>query len=72
MKQGTRAVVRRSLLAFVLVVGLGSCNPYLAATTAVKETYGTATDERSLTTQAADTELVLAGVVPPGSSAGAR
>jgi hyperosmotically inducible protein len=45
------------LLAVLLVVGLESCNPYLAATTAVQETYGTATDERSLTTQATDTEI---------------
>jgi hyperosmotically inducible periplasmic protein len=98
MRPGEGTVVRTSLLAVLLVVGLESCNPYLAATTAVQETYGTATDERSLTTQATDTEIevkikasltaspvqgtsgidvfcrqgivVLAGVVPPGSSAG--
>ena len=82
----------------VLVAGLTACNPYMAATTVVRETYGTATDLRSLSTQETDTQaelqikgallaspvrgtsgidvwcrqgvVVLAGVVPPGSSAG--
>lgn len=75
---------------------LSGCNPYVAA---VSMTYGVATDARSLSTQASDTEtegsikaallaspvqgtgslnvwcrvgvVVLAGVVPPGSPAGA-
>jgi hyperosmotically inducible protein len=98
MAQGAGTLVRSTVFAAVLHVILGGCNPYMVATTAVKETYGTATDERSLTTQATDTEsevqiktslaaspvqgtsgidvfcrqgiVVLAGVVPPGSSAG--
>src|SRR4249919_656971 len=82
----------------VLVLGLVGCNPYMAATTVVHETYGAATDLRSLSTQETDTQaelqikaallaspvrgtsgidvwcrqgvVLLAGVVPPGSSAG--
>jgi hyperosmotically inducible protein len=77
---------------------LAACNPYVAATSAIHETYGAATDLRSLSTQETDTQaevqlkaalvaspvrgtsgidvfcrqgvMVLAGVVPPGSSAG--
>ena len=88
----------RYTLPLVLVVGLAGCNPYMAATAVVRETYGTATDLRSLSTQATDTEaevqlkaallaspvqgtdgidvwcrqgvVLLAGTVPPGSSAG--
>jgi osmotically-inducible protein OsmY len=88
----------RWVLRLVLVVTLAGCNPYMAATTAVRETYGAATDVRALSTQATDTEaelqikaallaspvrgtsgfdvfcrqgvVVLAGVVPHGSSGG--
>lgn len=80
----------------LLIPLLSGCNPYVAA---VSMTYGVATDARSLSTQASDTEtegsitaallaspvqgtaslnvwcregvVVLAGVVPPGSPAGA-
>jgi osmotically-inducible protein OsmY len=90
----------RSLLLAALVAGLAGCNPYLAATSVVHETYGVATDVRSLATQETDTQaeiqlkaallaspvsgtsgidlwcrrgvMVLAGVVPPGSRAGAE
>ena len=85
----------RTLTILALGVLLAGCNPYVAA---VSVTYGVATDERSVTTQARDTEIegeikaalvsspvqgtgsldvtcrqgivVIAGVVPPGSSAG--
>jgi hyperosmotically inducible protein len=56
MGQGAGTLVRSTVFAAVLHVILAGCNPYMVATTAVKETYGTATDERSLTTQATDTE----------------
>ena len=80
----------------LLAMALSGCNPYV---TAVSMTYGVATDARSVSTQASDTEIessvkasllaspvagtgslnvwcrqgvvVLAGVVPPGSPAGA-
>ena len=80
----------------LLVTALCGCNPYV---TAVSMTYGVATDARSVSTQASDTEaesavkasllaspvagtdslnvwcrqgvIVVAGVVPPGSQAGA-
>jgi osmotically-inducible protein OsmY len=83
---------------FLLLPVLAACNPYVAATSVVHETYGAATDLRSLSTQESDTQVevqlkaallaspvrgttgidawcrqgvvVLAGVVPPGSSAG--
>jgi hyperosmotically inducible periplasmic protein len=99
MGQRAGTPARGTVFAVALhVIVLAGCNPYMVATTAVKETYGTATDERSLSTQATDTEtevqlkaslaaspvrgtsgidvfcrqgiVVLAGVVPPGSSAG--
>jgi osmotically-inducible protein OsmY len=82
----------------MLVAGLAGCNPYLAATTVVSQTYDAATDLRSASTQEADIQIevqikaallaspvkgtsgidawcrqgivVLAGVVPSGSSAG--
>ncbi len=87
----------RTLTSLILVASLActGCNPYVAA---ISATYGVATDERSLGTQASDTKIegdieaallaspvvgtgdlsvycrqgvvVLAGVVPPGSSAG--
>jgi osmotically-inducible protein OsmY len=46
----------RQWLGIMLVVGVAGCNPYLAATSVVHETYGAATDLRSLSTQATDTE----------------
>lgn len=88
----------RQLLRIMLVVGLAGCNPYLAATAVVHDTYQAATDLRTLSTQETDTQaevqlkaallaspvrgtsgidvycrqgvMVLAGVVPSGSSAG--
>ncbi len=82
----------------MLAAFLAGCNPYVAAVSAVSETYSVTTDERSVSTQVADAEIeaqiqaglvesptpgtsgidvfsrrgvvVLAGVVPPGSSAG--
>ncbi len=88
----------RAPLLLMLAVSLAGCNPYMAAVSAVSETYGVATDLRPVSTQAADTEIeatiktallaspvsgtgslsvfcrqgvvVLAGVVPPGSTAG--
>jgi osmotically-inducible protein OsmY len=82
----------------MLAVSLAGCNPYVAAVSAVSQTYGVATDLRSVSTQAADAGIeasittallaspvqgtgslsvfcrrgvvVLAGVVPRGSSAG--
>jgi len=47
----------RHMLFLVLVVTLAGCNPYVAATSAIRETYGVATDVRSLSTQASDTEI---------------
>lgn len=86
----------RRFLWLLLAVAVSGCNPYV---TAVSMTYGVATDARSVSTQASDTEvesavkasllaspvpgtgslnvwcrqgvIVLAGVVPPGSSTGA-
>lgn len=88
----------RHLTALVLITGLAGCNPYLAATSVVSQTYDAATDLRSVSTQESDLQIevqlkaallaspvrgtsgidvwcrqgvvVLAGVVPPGSSAG--
>jgi len=91
--------MRRPVLLLLASANLAACNPYMAAVTAVSQTYGVATDERSLSTQASDTEIeakmkaaliespvsgtgsltalcrrgvvVITGVVPPGSNAGA-
>ncbi len=88
----------RALLLVILAVSLAGCNPYMAAVSAVSETYDVSKDLRSVSTQASDTEIeatiktallaspvsgtgslsvfcrrgvvVLAGVVPPGSTAG--
>jgi osmotically-inducible protein OsmY len=49
----------KHVLPLMLVAALAGCNPYMAATTAVRETYGAATDVRSLSTQATDTEAEL-------------
>ncbi len=91
--------IRQPRLSLVLLLAtLGACNPYVAAVSVVHETYGVATDLRSLPTQESDTQaevqlkaaliaspvtgtsgidvwcrqgvMVLAGVVPPGSTAG--
>jgi hyperosmotically inducible protein len=84
----------------LLAICLNGCNPYMAAVSVVSQTYGVATDVRSVSTQASDTEIeasiktsllaspvpgtgslevwcrqgvvVLGGVVPPGSPAGAE
>ena len=88
----------RALLLLMLTVSLAGCNPYVAAVSAVSETYDVATNLQSVSTQASDTEIeatiktallaspvsgtgslsvfcqrgvvVLAGVVPSGSTAG--
>ncbi len=49
----------RHVLFLLLAVTLAACNPYIAATSAIHETYGAATDVRSLSTQATDTEIEL-------------
>jgi hyperosmotically inducible protein len=41
----------------LLGVVLAACNPYVAAVSVVSESYGVATDERSLSVQASDTEI---------------
>jgi len=45
----------RHVLVVTLIVGLAGCNPYMAATAVVHDTYGAATDLRSLSTQETDT-----------------
>lgn len=47
----------RRVLFLVLLVTLAGCNPYLAASSAIHETYDVTTDVRSLSTQATDTEI---------------
>jgi osmotically-inducible protein OsmY len=49
----------RQLVGVLLVAGLAGCNPYLAATSVVHETYGVATDLRSLSTQESDTQAEI-------------
>ena len=56
MERRAETVVQMAVFVVALHVVLAGCNPQMVATTAVKETYGTATDERSLSTQATDTE----------------
>jgi osmotically-inducible protein OsmY len=46
-----------ALLLLVLAVALAGCNPYMLAVSAVSQTYGLATDVRSVSTQAADTGI---------------
>jgi osmotically-inducible protein OsmY len=46
----------KQVLFFALVATLAGCNPYMAATAVVHETYGVATDLRSLPTQETDTQ----------------
>ena len=47
----------RRLVLLALLGSLAGCNPYMAATTVVRETYGTATDLRSVSTQESDTAI---------------
>lgn len=49
----------RTLTVLLLTASLAlvACNPYMAAVGVVTQTYGVATDERSLSTQASDTEI---------------
>jgi hyperosmotically inducible protein len=51
--------MRRLIIWLGILAGAASpgCNPYMAAVSAVSQTYDVATDERSLTTQASDTEI---------------
>lgn len=46
----------RHVLSFILVLGLGGRNPYVAAVSVAHETYGVTTDLRSPSTQEADTQ----------------
>jgi len=50
-------MTRRLLSASPLLALLFGCNPYVAAISAVSQTYDVASDERSLSTQASDTEI---------------
>ena len=45
------------LLVLITLVVLAACNPYMAAVTAVRETYSITTDQRSVMTQVADTAI---------------
>jgi hypothetical protein len=45
----------RQVRGLMLVISLAACNPIVAATSVVHETYGAATDLRSLSTQETDT-----------------
>jgi len=47
----------KALLLLVLAVSLAGCNPYVAAVSAVSQTYSFATDVRSVSTQMADTGI---------------
>lgn len=49
-----RVLIVVALLSCLVAAG---CNPYMAAFSAVSQTYDVATDERSLGTQASDTEI---------------
>jgi osmotically-inducible protein OsmY len=46
----------RQVRGLMLVISLAACNPIVAATSVVHETYGAATDLRSLSTQETDTQ----------------
>jgi osmotically-inducible protein OsmY len=52
---GTVTLFALTLLA--LALGVVGCNPYMAAVSVVSESYGVATDERSVSVQASDTEI---------------
>jgi len=47
----------RILAILGLAICVAACNPYMAAVSVVTQGYGVATDERSVTTQARDTEI---------------
>jgi len=47
-----------TLLLLFLSILLAGCNPYMMAASAVSQTYNVATDDRSVSTQASDTEIV--------------
>ena len=47
------------LLLLIPFVTLTGCNPYVAAISVARVTYGTATDLRALSTQESDTEIEL-------------
>ena len=49
--------VTSALTLLALALGVVACNPYVAAVSVVSESYGVATDERSLSVQASDTEI---------------
>jgi osmotically-inducible protein OsmY len=49
--------VTSALTLLALALGVVACNPYVAAISVVSESYGVATDERSLSVQASDTEI---------------
>jgi osmotically-inducible protein OsmY len=52
----TKAVFLATATLIVAVI-LSACNPYMAAVTAVRETYSITTDQRSVMTQVADTAI---------------
>ena len=47
----------RMILISIAGAALVGCNPYVAAVSVVSQTYGVATDERSISTQAADADI---------------
>ena len=47
----------RIMIILAVAACLAGCNPYMAAVTAVSQTYGATTDERSIGTQISDDEL---------------
>ena len=47
----------RALLLLMLAILLAGCNPYMAAVSLATQTYGVATDLRSVSTQASDTAI---------------
>lgn len=47
----------RTSLPVLLLFALAGCNPYVAAISAVSQTYAVASDERSVATQASDAEI---------------
>ncbi len=56
MRRIWRTFMKLLLVPITLVV-LAACNPYMAAVSAVRETYSITTDQRSVATQAADTAI---------------
>jgi osmotically-inducible protein OsmY len=47
----------KSVLLLIAAALVAGCNPYMAAVGVVSQTYGVATDDRSVSTQASDTEI---------------